>query len=94
MTRIVTWETFEQICREQGREPRVISHDEYDLLHGKNRKRIIADDTPTEAVERGNRALFEKYCKAEGIDPAKSVTSPVLAKLIAEQDKARAAIDA
>lgn len=95
MTKIVTWETFELFCREQGREPRVISQDEHDLLHGKNRKHSIIDDAPpAEAIERGNRVLFEKYCKAEGIDPAKTVTSPILAKLIADQDKARAAIDA
>jgi hypothetical protein len=55
----------------------------------------IADEPPNlKMIEWGNQKLFEKYCRAEGIDPTKSVTSPVLRRLIAEQNEKRAAIDA
>ena len=58
----------------------------------------IAEPPPNlRTIEWANRKLFEKYCKAEGIDPAKTVTSPILVKLIAQQNeesrRARAMLD-
>lgn len=55
----------------------------------------IAEPPPNlKTIEWANQRLFEKYCRAEGMDPAKSVTSPLLVKLIAEQNERRQHIDA
>lgn len=54
-----------------------------------NGRKIVEPPPNIPVIEWANRKLFEKYCKAEGLDPAKTVTSPILRKIIAEQNELR-----
>lgn len=55
--------------------------DEYDA----NGMPIATPPTNIKTIEWANRKLFEKYCKQDGIDPDKTLASPALRKIIAEQ---------
>jgi len=81
---------FEKRCEETGVEPRAFSKGEYEAL--KPTEKRITDALPTASIERGNKGMFERMCRDAGLDPATTVTSPALRKLIEDQNKARSEI--